>query len=136
MEIKKKQASVKGPPELFTGDAWFDLIARGDGPSRMRATIVRFAPGARMAWHSHAIDQTLFITEGAGLVQSRGSEVLHVHAGDIVHTPPNEWHWHGATPTDFMTHFSVTEGVGEDSDTPESEWGALVTDAEYRGEGA
>jgi quercetin dioxygenase-like cupin family protein len=132
MEIRRKQPTIKAPAERFTGDVWLDSIARGEEPSRIRVNAVHFTPGARTAWHSHAVGQTLYVTEGAGLVQSRDGEIVHIHSGDIVHASPDEWHWHGATPDDFMTHLSVTEGVGE-SQKPESEWGALVTDAEYGG---
>jgi quercetin dioxygenase-like cupin family protein len=132
MEIRRKQPTVKAPAERFTGDVWIDSIARGEEPSRLRVNAVHFAPGARTAWHSHAVGQTLYVTEGAGLFQSRGGEIVHIHSGDIVDSFPDEWHWHGATPDDFMTHLSVTEGIGE-SQKPESEWGALVTEAEYGG---
>lgn len=128
MEILPKQPTTKGPPERFTGDAWFDLIVRADEPSRIRASVVHFAPGARNAWHSHAVGQTLYITEGVGRIQSRGLAVLEMRAGDTVQTPPGEWHWHGASPDRFMTHITIYEApdVGE-----ETTWGALVTDAEY-----
>lgn len=130
MERRTKQPTGKGPAEMFTGDVWIDNIVQGDEPSRVRVNAVHFVPGARTAWHSHALGQTLYVTEGEGLVQSRGEDVIHIHAGDIIHTPADEWHWHGATPSTFMAHLSITEGVG-DSDKPESEWGSHVTDAEY-----
>jgi quercetin dioxygenase-like cupin family protein len=76
MEIVAKQPITKAPAETFTGDAWFDVIARGEGPSRLRVDVVRFAPGARNAWHSHAAGQTLHVTEGRGLIQSRGGDVI------------------------------------------------------------
>ena len=132
MELRPKQPSVKGPAEWFTGDVYIDVIAVGEEPSRVRVNAVRFTPGARTAWHSHALGQTLFVTDGAGLVQSRGLPITEIRAGDVVTTPADEWHWHGARPDSFMSHLSVTEGVG-DSDTPESEWGAHVSDAEYGG---
>lgn len=131
MEIKPKTAAVKGPAEMFTGDVHIEAIAYGEEPSRVRVNLVRFAPSARTAWHSHALGQTLFVTDGVGLVQSRGGEVTEMRAGDVVHTPSDEWHWHGATPDDSMAHISVTEGVG-DADRPESEWGEHVSDEEYR----
>jgi quercetin dioxygenase-like cupin family protein len=131
LEIQPKQPSIKGPADWFTGDVWIDSIARGEEPSRIRVLSVRFAPGARTAWHSHALGQTLYVTEGRGLVQSRGEKITEIRAGDVVHTPPDEWHWHGASHEHFMTHISMTEGVG-DSEKPESEWGAHVTDAESR----
>jgi len=132
MEVRPKQPSVKGPAELFTGDVWIDAIAVGEEPSRVRVNAVRFTPGARTAWHSHALGQTLYVTEGKGLVQSRGRDVVEIRPGDIVFTPSDEWHWHGAAPEHFMTHISVTEGVGA-GPKPESEWGAPVTEDEYLG---
>jgi quercetin dioxygenase-like cupin family protein len=130
MEIQPKQATVKAPAETFTGDAWFDVIARGEEPSRIRVSIVRFAPGARNAWHAHAVGQTLHVTDGIGLIRSRGQEVLEIHPGDTIHTPPGEWHWHGATPDRFMTHIAMWEAP---PDGPETQWGERVTDAEYLG---
>ena len=134
MEIKPKQPTAKGPAETFTGDVWVDPIANGEEPSRVRVKLVRFSPGARSAWHSHALGQTLHVTEGAGLTQSRGGDIVRFRAGDVIHTPADEEHWHGATPDDFMTHLSITEGVGND-EKPETNWRAHVTDAEYRGRG-
>jgi quercetin dioxygenase-like cupin family protein len=128
LEIVPKQPSTKGPAEMFSGDVWFDVIAKGEKPSRMRVNVVRFAPGARTAWHSHAVGQTLHVTEGRGMVQSRGGEVVEIRPGDTIYTPPGEWHWHGAAPGHFMTHIAMWEGPGEG---PESEWGDLVTDDEY-----
>lgn len=129
MEILPKQPSAKGPSERFTGDVWFDVIAKGEPPSRVRVNTVRFAPGARTAWHSHANGQTLHVTDGVGLVQSRGGEVTVIRPGDTIYTPPGEWHWHGAAPDDFMIHTAIWEGTGDD--TPESDWGDHVTDEEY-----
>ncbi|HUO48138.1 MAG TPA: cupin domain-containing protein [Acidimicrobiales bacterium] len=134
VEIKPKQPSAKGPAEMFTGEVWFDSIAQGSEPSRMRANLVRFAPGARTAWHSHAVGQTLWVLDGKGLVQSRGEALTDLRPGDVVYTPPEEWHWHGAAPDNFMAHLSLTEGVA-DGGGPESTWGELVTDEEYRGRG-
>jgi quercetin dioxygenase-like cupin family protein len=134
MEIKPKQPTAKGPAETFTGDVWIDAIAHGEEPSRVRANLVRFSPGARSAWHSHALGQTLHVTEGAGLTQSRGGDIVRFRAGDVIYTPADEEHWHGATPDDFMTHLSITEGVGND-EKPETDWRAHVTDAEYHGQG-
>jgi quercetin dioxygenase-like cupin family protein len=103
--------------------------------SRVRVNLVRFGPGARTAWHSHAMGQTLYVTEGLGRVQSRGEGITEIHPGDIIRTPSDEWHWHGAAPNNFMAHLSVTEGVG-DSPKPEADWGDHVTDAEYEGGGS
>jgi quercetin dioxygenase-like cupin family protein len=130
VELRPHQPSVKGPAQMFTGDVWIDLIAFGVEPSRVRVNAVHFAPGARTAWHSHARGQTLYVTEGRGFVQSRGAEVASIGPGDIVVTPADEWHWHGAAPANLMTHVSITEATGDDA-TPESEWGAHVGDDEY-----
>jgi quercetin dioxygenase-like cupin family protein len=132
VEIKPEQPSTKAPAETFTGDAWYDVIARGEEPSRVRVNVVRFAPGARNAWHRHVNGQTLHVTEGRGLIQSRGGEVVEIRPGETVYTPPGEWHWHGADPDHFMTHLAIWEGPGE-GQGPETEWGDLVTDEEYRG---
>src|SRR6266540_2703782 len=128
MEVLTKQPSVEGPAELFTGDVWFDVIARGDEPSRIRVNAVHFAPCARTGWHAHVLGQTLYVTEGVGYVQARGGEVIEIRPGDVIHTPPGEWHWHGAAPGHFMTHIAMWEAPTEGS---EAEWGAHVTDGEY-----
>jgi quercetin dioxygenase-like cupin family protein len=130
MEIRPKPPTTRAPAETFTGDAWLDVIVRGDAPSRVRVSTVRFAPGARNAWHVHALGQTVHITEGVGRMQARGDERIEVRAGDTVHTPPGEWHWHGASPDHFMTHLAIWEAPAEGEET---EWGAQVTDAEYDG---
>jgi quercetin dioxygenase-like cupin family protein len=132
MDIRPKRPTSKGPAEMFTGDVWLDPIAQGVEPSRVRVNLVRFTPGARTAWHSHVLGQTLYVTEGVGRVQSRGEEITEIRPGDVVFTPSDEWHWHGATPDNFMAHISITEGIGDDS-KPEADWGAHVTDAEYEG---
>jgi quercetin dioxygenase-like cupin family protein len=130
MHIQPKQPTAKGGPDIFTGDAWIDVIARGEEPSRVRVSVVRFAPGTRNAWHAHAVGQTVHVTAGIGRIQSRGGEILEIHPGDTVHTPPGEWHWDGAAPDHFMTHLAIWEAPAEG---PESEWGDHVTDAEYLG---
>jgi|SRR6185369_1292752 quercetin dioxygenase-like cupin family protein len=131
MERVPTPPTSKAPPENFTGDAWIDQIIRGVPPSRMRVAKVRFAPGARNAWHSHAVGQTVHVTEGHGRIQARGGEILEMGPGDTVYTPPGEWHWHGATPEHFMTHLAMFEAP--DDGGPETDWGDLVTDAEYGG---
>ena len=124
MDVLPKQATVKGPAEWFTGDVWFDVVARAEEPARLRMNTVRFAPCARTAWHAHALGQTLYVTEGVGLVQARGGEVIVLRPGDVVWTPPGEEHWHGAAPHRFMAHAALWEG-------DETTWGELVTDEEY-----
>jgi len=120
MQKIPRGTSTKGPAEMFTGDVYFDVIAKGEEPSRMRVNTVRFAPCARTAWHTHACGQTLHVTDGVGLVQSRGGDVVVMRPGDTLYTPPGEWHWHGAAPTHFMTHLAMWEtpdpasGAGRD----------------------
>ena len=101
-------------------------IGQGRGPSPVTIGSVHFTPGARTAWHSHTVGQTLYVTEGEGRVQSRGGPVLTIRPGDVASTPGDEWHWHGAAPDHFMTHLSLTEG--------DTEWGKHVADAEYHDE--
>ena len=131
MEIQAKQATVKGPPETFTGDVWFDVITRGEDYARMRVNVVRFAPSARTAWHAHPGGQTLYVTEGRGLVQCRGGAVIEIRPGDVIYTPPGEWHWHGAAPDHFMTHLAMWE---VDDQGNSATWGDHVSNQEYRGQ--
>ena len=122
---KPRKPTNPGPENWFTGEVWIDPIAAGHGPAPLSLGSVHFTPGARTAWHAHSISQTLYVTEGEGLVQARGEAIIRMRCGDVVNIAGDEWHWHGATPDHFMTHFSLTEG--------DTEWGAHVTDAEYRG---
>lgn len=123
MEKLDRQPSVKGPAEMFTADVYFDVIARGADPSRMRVNTVRFTPCARSAWHSHSLGQTLHVTEGLGIVATR-DQVIIMRPGDTVHTPPGQEHWHGALPDHFMTHLAMWE----DDDAT---CGDHVTDTDY-----
>ena len=124
MEQRPKQITNKGPAEWFTGDVWIGPITQGEPPSRVNIGAVHFAPGARTVWHSHQGGQTLYVTEGRGLVQSRGEQTIEIRPGDVISTPTCEQLWHGATPQHFMTHLSITEGAAQ--------WGAKVTDDEYQ----
>ena len=113
MNIEPKQPTRKAPADWFTGDAYIDAIhTRKAEPSRMAYGCVHFTPGARTAWHSHDGGQTLYVTEGRGLVQARGQEIVELRPGDVVFAPDGEEHWHGASPEHFMTHLSITEGCG------------------------
>jgi quercetin dioxygenase-like cupin family protein len=132
MELLTQPQTGKGPAEWFAGDVWFDVIYRGEEPSRARANVVKFAPSARTAWHSHGLGQTLYIVEGIALIQSRGGDVIEAHPGDIVYTPPGEEHWHGAAPGRFMIHLALWEHPGPDG-PPENTWLEHVTDEEYNG---
>jgi quercetin dioxygenase-like cupin family protein len=126
MEIVQRTPTQKLPGQWFTGDAWADVLHRGEDPSRIRANVVRFAPGARTAWHSHGLGQTLYVVAGIALIQARGGEVLEARPGDVIWTPPGEQHWHGAAPDQFMTHLALWE-------TDDVTWLEHVTDAEYTG---
>jgi quercetin dioxygenase-like cupin family protein len=128
MKILDNPATVKAPADTFTGDAWIDVLVRGEAPSHIRVSVVRFVPGTRNAWHSHAVGQTLHVTDGVGRIQARDGVVHEIRAGDTVYTPPGEWHWHGAAPDRFMTHLAIFEAP---ADGPETEWGSLISDAEY-----
>jgi quercetin dioxygenase-like cupin family protein len=130
VEIVKKQPSTKGTADRFIGDVWVDRLAGGEPNSHIRVNIVRFAPGARNAWHARALGQTLHVTDGVGRVQARGGEIQEIREGDTIWTPPGEWHWHGAAPEHFMTHLAMWEAPSDDS--AESEWGDPVPDEEYR----
>ncbi|MGV9838086.1 (R)-mandelonitrile lyase [Nocardia niigatensis] len=130
MERLTNPPTGKGPADWFTGDVWFDQIYRGEEPSRTRINTVRFAPCARTAWHTHAVGQTLHVTEGIGLVATRNGRVIVMRPGDTVHTPPGEWHWHGAVSDRFMSHLAIWEGTG-DPDQPETTWGEHVTGDDY-----
>jgi len=125
MEHRPKQPTSKGPAALFSGDVYVDPVVAGQPPSKLNVAAVHFTPGARSAWHSHHGGQTLYVTEGRGLVQSRGEPIVGIGPGDVVFTPDAEEHWHGATPEHFMTRLSITEGPAN--------WGPHVTDDEYRG---
>jgi quercetin dioxygenase-like cupin family protein len=124
MEIPPKPPTAKGPAETFTGDVWIDPITRDLPPSQLNVAAVRFSPGARTAWHSHDGGQTLYVTDGHGLVQVRGQDAIELHAGDVIFAPDQEEHWHGATPNDFMTHLSITQGAAH--------WHDHVSDEEYQ----
>ena len=128
MKIVDAAATEKAPADRFTGDAWLDVIVRGEAPSRIRVSVVRFAPGARNGWHSHAVGQTLHCTDGLGLVVSRDGTVAHLRAGDTVYTSPGEEHWHGATFTNMMCHLAMLEEAPDGASTT---WREPVSDEEY-----
>jgi quercetin dioxygenase-like cupin family protein len=121
-------ATAKGPAEWFSGDVYIDAVAASPAPSRVQANLVHFMPGARTAWHRHPLGQTLFVTEGVGLVQRRGGSVEIIRPGDRVYIEPDEEHWHGATPTRLMVHLALNE---VDDDHVAAHWGEHVTAEEY-----
>jgi quercetin dioxygenase-like cupin family protein len=134
MEIINTPQTVKGPSEWFTGDVWIDVIVPTDGRAQGRCAAVHFTPGARTAWHKHCNGQTLRVVEGIGLTQVRGGDVVVIRSGDTIWCSPDEWHWHGAAPDNFMTHLALWDGLRADQTEPETEWADHVTDAEYAAE--
>lgn len=130
MEIKKNgsQASAKGPADYFTGTVRVDPLFSPSAPARGFGASVTFEPGARTAWHTHPLGQTLIVTAGAGLVQSWGGPILEIRPGDVVWFPPGEKHWHGASPTTAMTHIAIVEVL----DGKSADWMEKVSDEQYR----
>jgi quercetin dioxygenase-like cupin family protein len=120
--------TTPGPQAWFTGAVFIDTIATPSEPSRVGAASVHFTPGARTAWHTHPFGQTIYVTEGLGLCQRRGGPVEVIRPGDSVYFEPDEDHWHGASPSRFMTHTAIQEA--DDQGTPVS-WGKHVTEEEY-----
>lgn len=131
MKLMPKNPTVKNPPEQFTGDVWVDAIATPQQPDqRMTVALVRFAPGAHTAWHSHARGQTLHVTEGMALIGTRDGTVIRATPGQTVYTPPGEEHWHGATPSDFMEHLAMLENGDDPAAT--TTWLEHVGGDDYR----
>jgi quercetin dioxygenase-like cupin family protein len=122
------QPSQKGPAEYFTGSVRVDSRFQGSAPARVGGGTVTFEPGARTAWHTHPLGQTLIVTSGRGWVQVEGGPREEVLPGDIVWFPPGEKHWHGATETTAMTHIAIAESL----DGKTVDWMAKVSDAQYR----
>jgi len=124
----KDRASRKGPADWFTGNVWIDEVAVGAEPSRLRVFRVSFEPGARTAWHTHPVGQTLHVLTGSGLVQLEGQPVQPIQPGDTVVIAPNERHWHGAAPANTMVHLAIQEANAEGVDVV---WMEAVTDEIY-----
>jgi quercetin dioxygenase-like cupin family protein len=121
------QPSVKGPEEYFTGNVRIDMLNVAPPPSRVSCASVTFEPGARSAWHTHPLGQTLIVTSGCGWTQCEGEPIVQINAGDVIWCPPGHKHWHGATPTTAMTHIAVQETL----DGKNVYWMEKVTDVEY-----
>ena len=115
MDIKRNgsQPSAKGPAEYFTGAVRIDSPFSGVAPGRVGGATVTFEPGARTAWHTHPLGQTLIVTSGCGWTQCEGGPVVEIRAGDVIWRPPQHRHWHGATPTTAMTHVAIAEALDE-----------------------
>jgi quercetin dioxygenase-like cupin family protein len=129
MDIKPSGSvpTRRQPKESFTGVVWQDPIVEAPAPARIRAGRVSFEPGARTAWHTHPLGQTLHVISGVGRVQAKGGPVREIKAGDTVWIPPNEQHWHGAAPNTGMVHIAMQEAL----DGKHVDWMECVTDEEY-----
>jgi quercetin dioxygenase-like cupin family protein len=130
MEIRKAgtQASAKGPAEWFTGAVRIDPLFQTPEPALMQCASVTFEPGARTAWHTHPLGQTLIVTAGSGWAQREGGAVEEIRPGDVVWFSPGEKHWHGAAPTTSVTHIAIQEKL----DGKVVEWLEHVTDQQYQ----
>lgn len=131
MDIKRagSQPSGKGPGEYFTGTVRIDPLFSSPDPARVAGALVTFEPGARTAWHTHPLGQTLIVMNGLGLVQREGGPIEEIRPGDVVWFEPGEKHWHGASPTTAMSHIAIQEKL---NGSP-VDWMEHVTDEQYRG---
>ena len=129
MEIKRSesQKSVKGPAETFTGSVRIDPLFSPPEPARTFGALVTFEPGARTAWHTHPLGQTLIVTAGCGRARRWGGPIEEIRPGDVVWFPPGEKHWHGATPATAMTHIAIQETL----DGKVVDWMEKVSDEQY-----
>ena len=128
MDIKRigSQPSTKGPPEWFTGTVRIDALFQAPDPARVAGASVTFEPGARTAWHTHPLGQTLIVTAGAGRAQAWGGPIEEIRPGDVVWFAPGEKHWHGAVPGGSGTHIAVNVNV-------QTTWLEPVSQVEYEG---
>ena len=131
MEIRRvgKEASVKGPADWFTGAVRLDRLFEAPEPARVAGASVTFEPGARTAWHTHPLGQTLIVTAGCGRAQRWGGPVEEIRPGDVIWIFPGEKHWHGAAATTAMTHLAIQERL----DGKTVEWMEPVSDSQYEG---
>ena len=129
MEIRRigTQASSKGPSDWFTGTVRIDPLFQTAAPARVQGASVTFEPGARTAWHTHPLGQTLIVTAGCGWVQRDGEPIEEARPGDVIWFPPGEKHWHGATPTTAMTHIAIQEQL----DGKAVDWMEKVSEEQY-----
>ena len=116
-----------GPAEFFTGEVRLDILNTAPEPSRVACASVTFQPGARTAWHTHPLGQTLIVTSGVGWTQCEGGPIAEIRAGDVVWCPPGHRHWHGASPTSAMTHIAIQEAL----DGKFVVWMEHVSDEDY-----
>jgi quercetin dioxygenase-like cupin family protein len=129
MEITRSTIdTAKGPADWFTGDVYIDPVAAAPDPARVQAALVHFSPGARTAWHTHPLGQTIFVTEGVGRCQREGGPVETIRPGDRVFFEPGENHWHGAAPNRLLVHLAIQEA--DETGSP-VRWGEHVSDEQY-----
>ena len=130
MDIKRSgsQPSSKGPADWFTGTVRIDSPFKGTDPARVTGAIVTFEPGARTAWHTHPLGQTLIVTAGCGLAQRWGGPIEQIRPGDVIWFAPGEKHWHGATATTAITHIAIQEHL----DGKTADWMEQVSDEQYK----
>jgi len=131
MDIKTagSRPSAKGQADYFTGSVRLDPLVEAPEPARVRGTHVTFEPGARTAWHTHPLGQTLIVTSGRGLAQTWGEEIREIRQGDVVWFPPGEKHWHGASPETAMSHIAIQEALNGSV----ADWLEQVSDEQYAG---
>jgi quercetin dioxygenase-like cupin family protein len=131
MEIKRigSQPSGEGPADWFTGRVRIDPLFQAPHPARVTCASVTFEPGARTAWHTHPLGQTLIVTAGCGLAQRWDGPIEEIRPGDVIWFAPGEKHWHGARPTIAMTHIAIVEQLNGKS----ADWMEKVSDEEYQG---
>ena len=127
IHVSGSRPTRRGPADSFTGTVLQDPIIVTAAPARLASTRVSFEPGARTAWHTHPLGQTLYVISGIGRVQAKGGPIKEIRPGDVVWIPPAEPHWHGASPNNAMTHTSTHEALDGTAVT----WMEHVTDAEY-----
>ena len=129
MEIKRNgsRPSGKGPEDYFTGTVRVDPLFAAEAPARVVGAHVTFEPGARTAWHTHPLGQTLIVTSGLGLAQHEGGPIEEIRPGDVIWFPPGEKHWHGASPTTAVTHLAIQEALNGKT----VDWLEKVTDEQY-----
>ena len=127
IQANGSRATRRGPASSFTGTVWQDPVIEAPDPARVRAARVSFEPGARTAWHTHPLGQTLYVLSGVGRVQSWGGAVREIRAGDTVWFAPGEKHWHGAAPDHGMVHMAVQEALDGEHVT----WLEQVSDEQY-----
>ncbi|HEY2855532.1 MAG TPA: cupin domain-containing protein [Gemmatimonadaceae bacterium] len=131
MEMKRAgtQPSTKGNADWFTGTVRLDPLFQAPAPARAAGAMVTFEPGARTAWHTHPLGQTLIVIAGCGRAQREGGPIEEIRPGDVIWIPPNERHWHGASPSTAMTHIAIQESL----EGRAVDWMEKVSDEEYNG---